>query len=204
MTVLYLLSIFGLFIVKKAKFARYILWGGIFLLLNLMPQHWMRKELIFLLPFFVTAIAFSMKSWERIPTWIGISAFILYLVCLQYFTFEDTMYRMSDEFFSKEYHYHAILRYTIGFLGIISAFWICKYASRIPHLSNAITYIGGLTLPIYVIHQNILLVNTYTKIFTDNIFVILFSTIIIIAVSIGLYLILRRELHIRLLLFGEQ
>lgn len=203
LTVLFMLSVVGALIEWKTSKYRYCLWLMVYIGINLPPDFWMRKELIAMMPFFVGSMLASKWDWSRIPAWLGIISVTIFFGLFQIFSFDDTMYRISDEVFTIPYHQSALIRIVIGACGSIAVIWMSKYLVRQAGISRVLIYLGGITLPIYVLHQKFLLPNFYFAYTTSNIFIVVTVACAITIMSIGAYSLLKKNRYIRALLFGE-
>ena len=204
LTALFILNVIGAFIEKWTSSKRYVVWLFLFILLYFSPSFWMRNQLLFLMPFFVASFLLRKYKWDNCPLWLGLlSLSIFSIVLLRFYSFDVSLYRMTDDVLSLKYHFHSIIRYLIGIAGCISTCFLCKYLINFPIISNKIISIGKITLPIYVLHQTILLLNLLVKYMTDNYFIIFLMSIFILCLSIFIYYILRKQSLLKYFLFGE-
>ncbi len=70
-----------------------------------------------------------------------------------------TVYEMSDNVFAIEFFHKYLYMISIGFMGIMSAILLCKIIVLGKYLKTSLVYIGTMTLPIYVLHQKLLIWN---------------------------------------------
>lgn len=203
LTVLFILSVVGGIIEKAITKFKLLIWCSIFILCNVLPNFWMRNEIIYLLPFFVGSIFLSKKDWSKISTGYGIVALLIFVYFLYFFTFDDSMYRMQDDFMSLQYHKSAFLRLITGTTGSFMVLWIARYLKHYKRVENQLKYVGCLTLPIYVLHQKFMLWNNYSEIIVDKYVFVFVIAILILYSSCLLYKVLSKNYIISLLLFGE-
>lgn len=203
LTVLFILSVIGAVIEKRCSKYRYLLWIIVFVTLNILPAFWLRNELIYLLPFFVLAYSFSNLDWSRINHSIGIISVILFCLMLHFYSFDDSLYQMDDQVMTGAYHFKAIFRFCIGAVGSLASIWICRFLQEIPHLRNVLIYLGGITLPIYVLHQKFMMWN-YSIMYTNSSMLFdLCVTILIILLSLAFYKIMVKSTLLKRYFFGE-
>ena len=204
LTVLFIFNVIGALIEKWASSKRYIAWLFLFLLLYFSPSFWMRNRLLFLLPFFVGSFELGKYKWKSCPLWLGVISLSLFVIVLfRFYSFDVSLYRMTADVLSEKYHFHSLIRYTLGFTGCISSIFICKYLFILPGLSKIIIGIGKKTLPIYVLHQFILLPNLYIFYSTNNYILIFIFSVLLVFISIIIYSILQKQRYLKLYLFGE-
>lgn len=203
LTVLFLLSIAGIIIEKRFVHHRYLAWGILFVALNMLPDCWMRKELIYLLPYFVISIALCHYKWEHIPVWTGITALVVFSLIVPKFEFGHTMYHMTDQFLALEYHSVALFRFCAGISGSIMILFLCQYIIKAKSIQTSIAQLGTVTLPIYVLHKKLLMPNLFINYHTNNYIGIAIISLIVIAFSLLIYAITRKSNSLSLLLFGE-
>ena len=204
LTILFIFNIIGFAIEKTCPKFRYHIWFIVWFISNLLPCIWMRNETVFLLPFFVVAILFSKNHWEKCGNLIGVVSIVVFIIMLQFYSFDMSLYKMTSEFFTIQYHYYAAIRFCIGFSGCLSTIVIFKLIKSSTILGKILIYLGNISLPIYVIHQNFLNVNEFSQVSTDNILYWLIISIIIIFASIAVYKICTKSKTLGLLMFGEK
>jgi fucose 4-O-acetylase-like acetyltransferase len=203
LTVLFILNVIGTLIEKLHHINRYIIWLVLFIFLYFSPSFWMRNQLLYLLPFFVGSFEFGKYNWKS-PLWLGVISLCLFVIVLFYFySFDVSLYKMTDDVLSVKYHFNSLIRYFLGFTGCISSIFICKYLFVLPVVSKIIMGIGKKTLPIYVLHQFILLPNLYIQYSTNNHLSIFIFSLLLLYLSILLYTILQKQRFLKLYLFGE-
>ena len=202
LTVLFLLSAAGALIENYLSRLRYLAWGIIWLLLYVSPIFWMRNEMLFLLPYFVGAIACSQLQWDKCPWWVGVVSFAVFAVCVHHYTFNDTMYEMMAFDNTTHYHLQSLFRFVTGLSGSVTILSLLRYANRLKHVNSWLVSIGTLTLPIYVLHQKFF-IPTLIHPVDINIFIIIAMTPVLILLSIAVYRILRKSSILALMLFGE-
>lgn len=119
------------------------------------------------------------------------------------YTFEHSMYRMSDNIFTIDYHLSAFIRFIAGLSGSICAIWLASYLQKIKNIAILIAKIGLITLPIYVLHQKFLIINKILHINTNNLIILICFTAIDILLSVIIYKFLNKNKTLSLLLFGK-
>ena len=204
LTVLFILSVIGATIHHYFTENRLTVWMLLFAVFYMAPDYWMVNELKFLMPFFVMAIYVKKHEIERLPVWIYITGTLLFLCMFNIYTFEDSLYKIEYKPFTLDYHIKSLIRYTSGFSGIICSLLICRLLCKYTFVSGLLSYIGMVTLPIYALHQKFLLPNKVIGYQSENVLVTIIAAAIVIALSISLYNILRKNKLIRILLFGEK
>lgn len=167
------------------------------------PNFWMGHELKFLVPYFLLAIAFRKYDWSKCPLYIGSLSLLIFVIIMKFYTFEHSMYRMTDNVFTIRYHLFALIRFIAGLSGSIFVLWMTTYIQCIRQVVKPLTYIGMTTLPIYVLHQKFLILNKIFNISITNIMILLFFTIMDLVLSIIIYKILSKNKYLNLFLFGE-
>jgi fucose 4-O-acetylase-like acetyltransferase len=205
LTTLFLLQTIGVIVEQCSnKTVRRCIYGLIYVTLYLCPiDLWMLHELKFLMPFFFIGSWASRWNWERMPWWLGLVALVIFVSLFPRFQFGDTVYMMTDEVASSRYHYQALLRFVMGLTGSMCAVYLCQWIKYLPALARVLGYLGRNTLPIYVLHQYFLNVNRALHIQTTQLLLPLIVAMAIVALSILLYQLLRRNNCLKQLLFGE-
>lgn len=203
LTALFLLSVIGAILYEYLRKYFYTAWFFVFTILYFIPSAWMINEIKFLLPFFVMAIFCSKWNWQSVPVWLFVLSFILFFVAVNIYDWSFTLYSMGDmHILTWEFLYKTIVRLIGGISGIVCMLYLNKYIVRIKYLNASLLYIGGVTLPIYVLHQKFLMSSTILNYHTNNLFIICMVSVIIILLSILSYKILRHKFF-RKYLFGE-
>lgn len=203
LTILFFLSAVGAVIEKKSKGYNLFCWLLLFVIITVMPEFWMRKELLFMMPFFVCAIYYSKYDWNKIPSYIAFTSFAIFIMAFQHYSFKDSMYQMTDQWQTFNYHRSFILRFILGLTGSVNVLWICSHIRKFEKLTSMLISLGVTTLPIYVIHQKFLLPFVVTNFHYANIAIYILGTITIIALSLMVYKTFVKNKHCKLLLFGE-
>lgn len=204
LTALFILSVIGLFLYRFIRDYFFMGWVVVFVILYFTPSLWMVNEVKFLLPFFVTAIFLRRYDWQQIPLWLFITSLFFYGGALYVYNWNFTLYSMSatDVFLSWEYLYMTIVRVVGGISGIISVLYLSKYIEKSNIVSKCFSYIGGITLPIYVLHQKFLLPLNLLNYETDNLSIIFITSIVIVFFSVFAYKLMKHKFF-RWYLFGE-
>lgn len=203
LNVLFFLSVVGCLFRKFLRNKMYLGWILLMGVLYFCPGVCLVNEIKYLSPFFVGAIALRRLNWENIPIWMTVISVICFCILFTKFDFSMSMYRMSDETLTYNYLYETVFRLLIGAFGCIVALSICIFIPSAGYLGKGLMYIGVMTLPIYVLHQEMLMWNIIVGIQICHIVPILFITILIVLLSIMVYKIMKKSLIVALLLFGE-
>lgn len=163
---------------------------------------WMGHELKFLTPYFILAIALRKYDWSKCPSCVGFLSLVIFVAVIQFYTFEHSLYRMTDDVFTIRYHLFAFIRFIAGLSGSTFVLWLTTYIQQIRHLVRPLIYTGMTTLPIYVLHQKFLMLNKVFCMETTNVIVLLLLAIMDVSFSVMLYKILKKNKYLNLLLFG--
>lgn len=202
LTLLFLLQVVGVIIEQFASKFKYIVWLLFYVIVYMAPVFWMGHELKFLTPYFILAIAQRKYDWAKCPLWVGILSLVIFVAIMQFYTFEHSLYRMTDDVFTIRYHLFALIRFIAGLSGSVFVLWLTTYIQRIRHLVRPLISIGMTTLPIYVLHQKFLMINKVFCMETTNVIVLLLLAIMDVLFSVMLYKILKKNKYLNLLLFG--
>lgn len=130
LTLLFILQIIGAMIERFYAQYKYIAWSVIYLIIYIAPQLWMMRELKYLTPFFIIAIALRKYDWSKCSYKIGILFLLIFIVTMKVYTFEHSMYRMSDNIFTIDYHLSAFIRFIAGLSGSICVIWASKLFTK--------------------------------------------------------------------------
>ncbi len=203
LTALFILSVIGAILYNYIRAYFFLAWWLIFGIIYFINHVWMINEIKFLLPFFVMAIFFRDIQRQQPPLWLFLISTILYIGFIKIYDWEFTLYSMEkNNTVSWKYFYINCIRIIGGWSGIICIIYLCKLISQVAVLNNILSYIGKMTLPIYVIHQNFLLIPKFLHYKTDNWIIIFTTTIVILTLSIIAYKIIKGK-TLRKYLFGE-
>lgn len=203
LTLLFILQIIGAMIERFYSQYKYIAWGCVYMMIYVAPQLWMIRELKYLTPFFIIAIALRKYDWSKCSYKIGVLFLLIFIVTMRFYTFEHSMYRMSDNFFTTDYHLSAFIRFIVGLSGSICIIWLSSYLQDIKNITILIAKIGMITLPIYVLHQKFLIINRILHISTNNLIILICFTVIDLFLSLITYKFLKKDKTLSLLLFGK-
>ena len=204
LTVLFILTVIGIVLYKKLKgLDYYIGWLVVWLFFYIMPDVWVLNQIEFLLPFYVLGIIGRNVKWEKMNVGISVLALIGYCICFSIFTFDDTMYAMGSDCFSLNYIYGTSLRLVSGFFGILCSLALISCLSELSHRVSKVAAVGAMTLPIYVLHQKLLMVNKVMHLHTDSHVLMIVIALMLVLITIGIYKILHRNRYLALLLYGE-
>lgn len=178
-------------------------WGAFFLATYFSPFLFpLLNEIRFLLPFFLMGVIWKKHVRPTIPFVAASIALAVFMVCLSKFTFDDTVYCMGDDVLSASFMWSYGLRLVSGVAGCIFFVWLCQQMMRSRKLSAFLSYIGTMTLPIYVSHQ--LFIFMLSRVINTNgnyLFAILMA-IVVTACSVILYRMLSHPV-LRQWLYGE-
>lgn len=207
LTVLYILSFIGYFIHRKLSKHIILSWSIIFSLIYFTPCIWLINEIKYLLPFFV--IGYLMKQYNienflfgRFQYIILFPLILTYILCFHIFTFDYTVYKTPHDILSYNYFFKYVIRFISGLSGAFICFYIGKLIERTHYIKRYLLRLGLLTLPIYVLHQNLLLINYFIHRYSNFIFITI-TTIITIELSIIIYSKLSNT-YLQIFLFGNK
>ena len=143
-------------------------------------------------------------------TYISFPVFLLILIlfsaCFHIYDFSYSLYTMKYNITEADYYLKSLIRFIAGISGITCINFLSRYISNLPlsKCKEVLSYIGTITLPIYVLHQIFLMPNRFIKYTSNHIIIILMITIGCILLSIITYKILHKSSILRLLCFGEK
>lgn len=205
LTTLFVLTVIGSLIYHlfKTSSCFYLSWLAIWAILYLLPDVWIFNQLEFLCPFYVMGIAARNIDLQKLRAVWLIFAVLLFGLCYSRYSFDCSMYSMGWDCLSKEYLYNTCLRIAGGISGIIVSVYLAKLLARMPLGMKMLANVGMMTLPIYVLHQKFLLANVLLKYTTGNVFICTIVSVLLMAITIYAYKILRKNKYIALFLFGE-
>lgn len=201
LTLLFILSSFGAIIHHYFSKYKWVAWGIIYFALTfIIPYNtWMHNELWFLLPFFLFGTYYYKHNKQSLC--IAIIASFLLIICFHKYSFKYSMYEINALLPNER-----LIAYTIRNLsalsGIIVISYLCLQLNKLKAYQSVFCYIGGLTLPIYVLHQYFLHFNKSLNYHTLNIIYIIGISILTITLSIITYKLCYNK-WIKLFLFGE-
>lgn len=204
LTALFLLSAIGAFIHKSFGKYFFIGWLGFYSIVYLSPSFWMVNEMKFLMPFFALAIIVKASKIEVLTIPYFIIAVITFIVCFSFYSFSSSLYEMTDNVFAISYHTNTMLRFFSGLSGSIITLYLCKKLYYNNLMIKCITYLGTITLPIYVLHQKFLMLNLAISFNTDSMLFCLLMAVIVILISIQTYKTLSHWPILSALLFGDK
>lgn len=205
LTALFIIECVCAFLYHFCRGYSYIAVCILYCILYVSPQFWMRNELLFLLPFFVGAMALGDVKWISCPWWLAAVALIVFVGCLQIYTFDYSMYRMDSDIYSLSYHKKNAIRLLGGGAGIILSVYLCKWLSMLNRL-RWLALIGTITLPIYVLHQKFLMPLRAIEWTVDSYYIYIVAillSVVITLLSIVFYKLFHRIKLCRILMFGE-
>lgn len=203
LTALFFLSVIGIFLYRFVRNHFFLAWAFVYSILYFTSPLWMVNEVKFLLPFFVAGIFFSKYDWKHVPLWLFSLSSILFMITIYVYDWSFTLYTMNENsILTWTYFYKTLVRVIGGTSGIICILYVCKYIGKIRYLNSFLMYLGGVTLPIYVLHQNFIDILKFFKYETKNIAIIFIVSVIIIELSIFLYKMMKCQLF-KVCLFGE-
>lgn len=202
LTLLFLLQVVGAVIEHFASKFKYIVWLLFYLIVYMAPDFWMGHELKILTPYFILAIALRKYDWAKCSLWIGLLSLMIFVAVMHFYTFEHSLYKMTDDVFTVRYHQFALIRFIAGLSGSVFVMWLTTYIQQIRYLVRPLIYIGMITLPIYVLHQKFLMINNVCHIQTTNTMSLLLLAIVDITLSVLIYKLLKNNKYLNLILFG--
>lgn len=203
LTALFILSVIGIFLYRFVRNYFFLAWASVYSILYFTSPLWMVNEVKFLLPFFVAGIFFSKYDWKHVPLWLFSLSSILFMITIYVYDWSFTLYTMNESpILTWTYFYKTLVRVIGGTSGIICILYVCKYIGEIRYLNSFLMYLGGITLPIYVLHQNFIDIMKIFKYETKNVVIIFMVSIIIIVLSIILCKMIKCRL-LKICLFGE-
>lgn len=203
LTILFLFSVMGCLIHQACKKMCWLAWIIIILAIYFIPAGFMVNEMKFLLPFFVMAIWLSKYDWQNIKWWQTFIAIIVFILSLQIYTFDYSIYRMGSNVFSMEYFQHTWVRFVSGVSGSIATIGFTKILFQLQLLKKWTVYIGSMTLPVYALHQKPLIINKFFEYSTGSIVLWILLSFFLIGFSVIIYKILSKNIYLSLYLFGE-
>lgn len=141
------------FILKDSPWVFFIL---IFLTSLFFGDSWNMDRTKFLAPYFLLGFCahYFMGLIERNRHWIGCISSMAWVVMLLFWDKEFYIYITKMTFHGVEFwhqFYVVVYRYAIGFFGSVSAIYLYSYTVSLRRFSLVAAYIGGYTLPIYII-----------------------------------------------------
>lgn len=203
LTVLFLISIIGVFIQNYYSKYKYCAWLIIYLIINFLPSYGTFNQLKYLIPYFVLAMYFSKYNWRQCPLWLFSISLLIFILLLNIYTFDYSLYQMGGQnVLTFEYYWKSFIRFFSGISGVICSLYICKWIYQLKKVNYCFMYIGTLTLPIYVLHQYFLLIQRVSSYQNSSILFNILLSIVIVLISILSYKILNKK-YIRIFLFGE-
>ena len=127
----------------------------------------------------------------------------IFIYCYYYFDWSDTMYAMTDDIFSLAWWKSYALRIFGGVSGCVFVMYLCIGVSKLNNVSMLVSYVGVFSLPIYVLHQKFFMYNRFIDLPDFPLWLTFLSFVLVLFLSIGLYLILRKSILLRKIMFGE-
>lgn len=203
LTTLFFLSVIGAFLYRYICNYFFLAWVVIYCIFYFTPPLWIVNEVEFLLPFFVAGIFFRKYDWKHVPLWLFVLSFILFIIAIYVYDWSFTLYTMNETpILTWTYFYKTLVRVIGGTSGIICILYLCKYIEKLKYFDVCLCYVGGITLPIYVLHQNFLLPLNIWSYNTDNLFIVFVTSIVIVFFSVFAYKLMKHKFF-RKYLFGE-
>lgn len=203
LTVLFLIILIGAVIEHTPYRRKTIIWIAIYVVIYFLPNWWMIKELKFLIPFFVVAILsrqYNIEFKSHLTALFGIIAFML---CLVIYDWGYSMYAMKDNVWEFDYHLKAVVRFVGGLSGIIVVIYLCHYLQLNNVVQTALCVIGMTTLPIYVLHQNFLMLISLSGAVIAQWLFCFMSSFLIVIISYYAYKLLSKNKLMGRIMFGE-
>lgn len=201
LTALFVLSFIGAIIHQLFHKHKYMAWFIFYFALTfIIPYNtWMHNELWFLLPFFLFGAYYYRQ--KNHPLLIAIVALLLFIICYHHYTFKYSMYEINN-LKDNEKLIAYVIRNVSGLSGIIVTSYLCLQLNKLKAYLRYFCYLGGITLPVYALHQYFLHFNKALNYHTSNIIYIIGISILIITLSIITYKLCSNK-WIRLFLFGK-
>lgn len=204
LTTLFILTVIGTLLYKKVdRKYFYIIWFVVWLVFYVLPDVWVFNQIEFLLPFYVLGIVCRNIKFDKLNIFISMIALVVFGICFLNFTFDNTMYAMGRDCFSLNYLYGTLFRIICGASGIICSIALVKFAIRVFSQLSVLSTVGTMTLPIYVLHQKLLIVNMFLNYYTGSVFVFGLIALMVICITVMVYKLLRKNKYLALFLFGE-
>lgn len=206
LTALFIISTIGAFIEYSKSTQKIKIWILCYFIIYFLPPLWMVNEIKFLMPFFIMGILAKRYEITHISISAFLCMFILFIVCSYFYDFSYSLYTMKCNITEADYYLKSLIRFLAGISGITCISYLCMYVSNIPipKCKEFFSYIGTITLPIYVLHQNFLIPNRFIQYTSNHIIIILLITIGCVFLSIIAYKIIHKSSILRLLCFGEK
>ena len=202
LTLLFILNIIGACIEHFFSSICVKIWLLFYCLIYVLPTYFMVNELKFLIPFFVIGILWKRYEIMQPSNISFLLALAMFILCFHEYNFDYSLYMMQDDILNIDYHVKNVIRFLSGVSGIICICYLCKYIPQ--KLSNILLHIGTITLPIYVLHQKLLLPIRILNYKSDNMFIIIGTAILCIFLTILCYKLLSTFKFLRLFCFGEK
>lgn len=204
LTVLFILSIVGCVIHKYCNRYKYMAWIIMYVVILLYGSNWLRNELICMTPFFLFGSLLGKYRHNWNISWgITLLALCVFIYCYYYFDWDDTMYAMTDDICSLVWWKSYVLRIFAGLSGSILTMYLCIWILKLSKVSVLLSYVGIFSLPIYVLHQKFFIYNQFVNCPDFSIWLTFLSFVLVLFLSIGSYLVLRKSSVLRKIMFGE-
>lgn len=203
LTVLCILNIIGSLFYHISKYNSLWLWLTLFCVVYFIPSFGVINYIKFLMPFWILGFCCKYYGINRIPLLLVLLCFLTFLYLLfATYTFKYSVYEMKNNIFSYEYCQMTIVRLIAGFSGIIMFLTICYYLMRFKKIKHFLVNIGMVTLPIYVLHQKMLIPAQLLDFSTSNTFIWILISIIVLIITLIVNNWITSK-FLRFLLFGE-
>lgn len=202
LTLLFILNVIGVFIEHFFSGFSIKIWWCIYCCIYVLPTFPMSNELKFLTPFFIIGILWKKYNVIKLSNKIAIVALVVFVLCFHKYNFDYSLYMMDDNILDINYHIKNVIRFLSGISGIVCICYLCKYIPQ--YMSKPLLYIGAITLPIYVLHQKLLMPIQIFNYRSDNILMVIVVTVACILLSILCYKLLSSFKYLRLFCFGEK
>lgn len=204
LSVLFILSVIGSMIHRYSK-CEYAVWIAVYIAMLLYGSNWLGNELICMTPFFLFGSLLGKYNYDwNIPWYIALLALGVFIYCYCCFEWKDTMYAMTNNIFSLVWWKSYMLRILSGMSGSVFVIYLCLWISKLKKsLYYLLSYIGVLSLPIYVLHQKFFMYNRFIDLPDFPIWLSFLSFVLVLFLTIGSYLILKKYKILRIIMFGE-
>lgn len=169
----------------------------------ILPNVWYTANCKWLMPFFLLAIVLSQLDWYIVKWQMAVVSAYVFAVCWYQFFQNPALLKVGTDIGSWVFHTDVVIRTLAGISGCILMIYLSKLLFRLDIMHKQISYLGSISLPIYVIHVQICDVNRILHIAVNNYIALLFIAIVMTAFSVGFYIMYCKSSKMRLLLFGE-
>lgn len=207
----YLVSFFIICVItaiieKNINRTRYkvIVWIAACLCIQFLPSDLVINGVKFLLPFAGLAMIFKSLDWSQVSIGLTLLAVLGFIGCFTLYDFNTSMYVIGKEATSILYWHTWAIRFLSGIFGIIIVCFFSSAIAKHSQISNAFSWLGQRTLPIYVLQTYIFFAISWLRIDLIYNFLQLLIGIIILLATAKAYDITRKNKLARIFLYGEK